>query len=81
MRFNMSFVGNTAINRTDFSTLFCRKRTGAFGTFCRIDDIDILSFRDSGVWTLRLARAAADAFIGDFEGHLFVYPPKLVDLL
>jgi hypothetical protein len=81
MRFNMSFVGNAAINRANFGTLLGGERTGAFGAFCRIYDIDIFSFRDRGVRAFRLARAAADAFIGDFESHVFVYPPKSIYLL
>ena len=76
MRFNIRLVGEAAVHRADLGTLFCRERADALGAFSRIDDVDIFPFGNRRVRALRLARAAANALIGDLKSHVFVLPVR-----
>jgi hypothetical protein len=67
--FSMSGVRKTTFDGADGLTGLVVMKTHAFGTTLGVDYIDIVALADGIVWTLRLARSAVDADLGNVGRH------------
>jgi hypothetical protein len=61
----MRRVMRDAIDRAYFHALRRIVMAYAFGTLCRVDDINGITLRNGAVRTFRLAYIAVDTFVGD----------------
>ena len=62
-------IWNTAVHRTNRSTLLFIEVTNTLGATNWIDDIDLSAFSNCLVWALRLTRSTVDALFGDHRSH------------
>jgi hypothetical protein len=76
--FDVVWISNANVHRTDRRASFIIVKTDAFGAEFGIDDEDRGALRYSVVGTLWLARAAIDAVVGNHRRHEFE-PPKNID--
>src|SRR4029453_4773002 len=62
-------IRHTALDRAHCLTGLVIVKPDALGTEVRVDNVDVVAFRDRFVRALWLAGAAVDALLGDHRGH------------
>src|SRR5437588_6512137 len=77
LRLEIVRIRNAAIHRADRRARLFVMEADALGAERGVDDEDVLSLADGLVGTLRLARAAVDAFLGNHGCHVLIALPLL----
>ena len=65
--FGMCGIQGNAVHRTHLLALGLVEMANTLGAQRGVDDVDLLSLRDSPVWAFRLADIAVDAIVGNDE--------------
>ena len=77
-RFTFVLVRDTAVYRADFLTRFFAMESYTFGTKICFDFVEIFTFSDSSIRTLRLANATVKTFSSDKCYHFFSSSSKML---
>ena len=70
LRFSKIEVERDAINRADFHALGSIKMSNAFGTFVRVNFVNLDALKNGVVRALRLANVTIDALVRNFKRQL-----------